>query len=266
MSPTQCKEENWNRKACQRFKVKPIKLPSHTMPGLTLSERHSGSFKVCERAKCVRAHACPQMCACIHVCAAREVDLYSMEGGEALPQKSFYWMSSISVSFGPSLSERGMNRGANHTGLHSISISLCCHGSWALSRLKISHCTERGLMSEQTYEHISTHMHTHMQPLWREVTCSSCFDPVTHFSHYFSGSPPVSLSLCMAQQLCAHVHWAPIVKGVCMCESVRVRDSKRVRQLCLLQRDLLNRSLRLSTGQMCCVYLSLHPPLWFIPF
>lgn len=141
------------------------------------------------------------MCVSACMCALHGRLIYRAwrRGGAALPQKSFYWVSSISISFGPSLSERGMNRGANHTGLHSISISLCCHGSQALSRVKISHCTKRGLMSEQTWTHMHTCTHTCMQPLEREVTCSSCFDPVTHF-HIASLAAtclPAWLSSCM---------------------------------------------------------------------
>lgn len=74
-----------------------------------------------------------------------------------LIQKSFYWVSSISISFGPSLSEVGGVEGANYTGLHSISISLCCHGSWALSCMKISHCSSRGLPCLNTHVIRYTH-------------------------------------------------------------------------------------------------------------
>lgn len=159
-------------------------------------------------------------------------------GGAALPQKSVYWVSSISISFGPSLSERGMNTGANHTGLHSITISLCCHGSRALSRVKISHCTKRGLMSEHTYEHVCTHVHT-LQPLEREVTGSSCFDPVTH-SHIASlAATCLSAWLSSRMPMCS---WLQTITGVSMCESVQVSDSTGPRGL--------------SAGQICCSYLS----------
>lgn len=88
-------------------------------------------------------------------------------GGTALLLKSFYRASPVSISFGLSLSKRGrgVSRGTNHTGLHSISISLCCHGSrGALSRVKISHCTMRGLPCLNRHERTCTHTictHTH---------------------------------------------------------------------------------------------------------
>lgn len=47
----------------------------------------------------------------------------------------------------------GVNMGASHTGLHSITISLCCHGNQALSSVKISHCSRRGLMCEHAHKH-----------------------------------------------------------------------------------------------------------------
>lgn len=181
------------------------------MPGLTRSLKDVQALF-----ECVSVWMCVSACMCV---LHGSLIYRAWRWGVALPQKGIYWVSSISISFGPSLSERGMNTGANHTGLHSITISLCCHGSQALSRVKISHCTKRGLMSEHTYEHVCTHIHTcsHWRGKWPVHL-------VLILSHTFTlllWQPP----LCMAQQLHAHVHWAPTITGASMCESVQVSDS-----------------------------------------
>lgn len=51
---TQCKKQKWNRKACQRFKVKPIKLQKDTMPELTDALGNIQVFSLCGIA-CVHA-------------------------------------------------------------------------------------------------------------------------------------------------------------------------------------------------------------------
>lgn len=95
------------------------------------------------------------------MCAAREFNLSSMGQGGRRGQHcnrkaSIEWVL-LALALALAYQGGGMNTGANHTGLHSITISLCCHGSGALSLVKISHCTKRGLMSQ----HTGTHMHTH---------------------------------------------------------------------------------------------------------
>lgn len=137
-----------------------------------------------------------------------------MEVGVAAPPlKNFYWVSSISTS----LSERGMSRTANQRGLHSISISLSCHGSQALSCVKIYNRTKRGLpfVGKKTQ-----HMNICIQMQVLESEATRC--PVLMLPHTFTLLHLQTPSLCgwpsRYMPICSRL----IIKGVWLYACMRV--------------------------------------------
>lgn len=129
-------EEIQKERCGKRFKVKPIEPPGRSMAGLTLAQRSSSS---------VTAFGCASAC-------MRRTAVEFLErgrGGEGCSRKASIQVVLLALALAR-LGGGWVNMGASHTGLLSITISLCCHGSQALSGVKISHCSERGLLCEHT--------------------------------------------------------------------------------------------------------------------